>query len=59
MIEQAKGMLMAAQGCSANEAFDLLVRASQRSNRKLREISQELVDKAVQRRAAAPPTDRP
>ncbi len=55
VIEQAKGMLMAAQSCSADEAFDLLVRASQRSNRKLRDIAQELVDKAQYRRGASPP----
>ena len=55
VIEQAKGMLMAAQGCGPDEAFDLLVRASQRSNRKLRDIAGELVDKAVRRRAASPP----
>ena len=59
VIEQAKGMLMAAQGCNADEAFDLLTKASQRSNRKLRDIAEELVNKAVQRRAASPPTDRP
>ena len=59
VIEQAKGMLMSAQGCSADEAFDLLVRASQRSNRKLREIAEELVVTTVQRRAAPPATDHP
>jgi GAF domain-containing protein len=43
MIEQAKGILMGAQRCSADEAFQILVRASQRENRKLREIAEELV----------------
>ena len=56
VIEQAKGMLMAAQGCTADEAFDLLVRASQRSNRKLRDVAGELVMNARKRRAASPPT---
>jgi GAF domain-containing protein len=59
VIEQAKGMLMAAQGCGPDEAFDLLVRASQRSNRKLRAIAEELVDQAVRRRAASPPSAEP
>jgi GAF domain-containing protein len=42
-IEQAKGILMGAQRCSADEAFQILVRASQRENRKLREIAEDLV----------------
>jgi len=48
VIEQAKGILMGAQGCSADEAFQILVRASQRENRKLREIAEELVGRAQQ-----------
>jgi GAF domain-containing protein len=44
VIDQAKGVLMARQGCRADLAFDLLVRESQRSNRKLRDVAQELVD---------------
>ncbi len=43
-IEQAKGMLMAENGCGADEAFGILVRASQRQNRKLRDIAQALID---------------
>ena len=42
-IEQAKGILMGAQRCSADVAFELLVRASQRENRKLREMAAEIV----------------
>ena len=42
-IEQAKGILMGAQRCSADEAFQILVRASQRENRKLREMAAEIV----------------
>ena len=49
VIEQAKGILMGAQGCSADEAFQILVRASQRENRKLREIAEELVGRASKR----------
>jgi len=49
-IEQAKGMLMAqTPGITADEAFDLLRRASQRENVKLREIARRIVD----RRSAA------
>ncbi|MBW3614913.1 MAG: GAF and ANTAR domain-containing protein [Actinobacteria bacterium] len=43
VIEQAKGILMATQRCTADEAFQILVRASQRENRKLREMAEELV----------------
>ena len=43
VIEQAKGILMAAQGCDADEAFQILVRASQNQNRKLRAIASEIV----------------
>jgi AmiR/NasT family two-component response regulator len=44
IIEQAKGVLMAQRQCTAAAAFELLVTASQRSNRKLREVAQALVD---------------
>ena len=45
-IEQAKGMLMAeSPGLSADEAFDVLRRASQRENVKLREIAVRLVER--------------
>ncbi len=49
VIEQAKGMLMAAQGCDEDTAFDFLVKASQRENLKLRDIAQRIVDRAVHR----------
>jgi GAF domain-containing protein len=46
VIEQAKGMLMAkAPHLTADEAFDLLRRASQRENVKLRDIAQRIVDR--------------
>jgi transcriptional regulator with GAF, ATPase, and Fis domain len=44
-IEQAKGVLMATTGCSAEHAFQLLREQSQMENRKLREIAQEIVDR--------------
>lgn len=47
VIEQAKGILMAAQACDADTAFDILRRASQRENRKLRVIAEEVVARAV------------
>jgi GAF domain-containing protein len=43
LIGQAKGILMARETITADEAFDVLRRASQRSNRKLRDIAEELV----------------
>jgi GAF domain-containing protein len=46
VIDQAKGIVMARQGCSADAAFDVLVAQSQRSNRKLRDVAQDLVDGA-------------
>ena len=42
VIGQAKGILMARQGLSADEAFDVLRRASQRTNRKLRDVAAEV-----------------
>jgi GAF domain-containing protein len=44
VIEQAKGVLMSQRRCDAMEAFNLLAAASQRSNRKLRDIAQGIVD---------------
>ena len=49
VIEQAKGMIMAREGVTADEAFDVLRRASQRQNRKLRDIAVEIVQRAVDR----------
>ena len=47
VIEQAKGILMGQRRCSAQEAFDLLVRLSQDTNRKLRDVAQALVEDAA------------
>ncbi|MFL6048664.1 MAG: ANTAR domain-containing protein, partial [Gaiellales bacterium] len=44
VIEQAKGMLMADQRIDADQAFQRLTELSQRSNVKLRDIAQRLVD---------------
>ncbi len=53
VIDQAKGMLMAQHGCSADEAFDMLRQASNRGNRKLREIALAIVE--TWSRASLPP----
>lgn len=45
-IEQAKGILMAQWHCSSEDAFESLVRTSQRRNVKLREVAAEIVDSA-------------
>jgi GAF domain-containing protein len=45
VIEQAKGILMRAQECNAGTAFEILTRASQHQNRKLREIAVEIVER--------------
>ena len=42
-IDQAKGILMAQRGCTADEAFDLLREQSQRHNVKLREVATRVV----------------
>jgi len=44
-IEQAKGIIMAQTHCNADEAFEILRRASQRSNTKLRVLALDLVAK--------------
>jgi GAF domain-containing protein len=44
-IEQAKGVLMCESGMDPDAAFQILVRASQRENRKLRVIAAEIVER--------------
>jgi AmiR/NasT family two-component response regulator len=46
VIEQAKGLLMGSERCTPDEAFDILRRASQRRNVKLRDIAEQLVARA-------------
>ena len=50
VIEQAKGVLMAEQGCGPDEAFELLRVASQRENVKIRDIAQRIVTEQVTRK---------
>lgn len=44
VIDMAKGIVMSREHCGPEEAFDRLRRASQASQRKLRDLAQELVD---------------
>ncbi|MCU1498023.1 MAG: CoA-binding protein [Acidimicrobiales bacterium] len=46
IIGQAKGILMARQRVDADEAFEILRRASQRLNRKVRDVARDLVEGA-------------
>ena len=52
VIEQAKGILIAQRGCSADDAFDILRRASQRTNVPVRTLAAELVDRSAHRAQA-------
>jgi anti-anti-sigma factor len=47
IIEQAKGILMHSEHCTADEAFDLLRRASQRSNLPVRRIAADIVERTA------------
>jgi GAF domain-containing protein len=49
VIEQAKGVLMAQRKVTAEQAFDLMRDASQRYNRKLRDIARGIVDSTQER----------
>ncbi|MEE6257448.1 GAF and ANTAR domain-containing protein [Plantactinospora sonchi] len=51
VIEQAKGIIMGERRCTADEAFALLVKVSQNSNRKVREVAAALVTQAGQPRS--------
>ena len=54
LIGQAKGILMAREGVTADQAFDMLRRASQRLNVKLRDVAGEVVQSS-----GAPPSAPP
>lgn len=55
-IERAIGILMAPGGRSPEDAFQILVRASQRENRKLRDIATEIVERTLHRDRLPPPS---
>jgi uncharacterized ParB-like nuclease family protein len=44
VVEQAKGIVMAQQGCRPEEAFDLLHRASQRANVRVYVLAAQVVE---------------
>lgn len=48
VIEQAKGILVAQEACSPDEAFGKLSKISQQRNRKLRDIAATIVERAAQ-----------
>ena len=52
VIDQAKGIIMAQDQCTGDAAFQLLVRASQNRNVKLRLLAEQLVSGVAQPRAA-------
>lgn len=54
VVEQAKGIIMAQQRCGEAEAFDMLRRASQRSNVPVRDLASRIVARTV---ALAGPAD--
>jgi GAF domain-containing protein len=56
-IEQAKGILHAEFGVPPEEAFQLLSRVSQNTNRKVREISADLVEGRIDREKFRPVRD--
>jgi hypothetical protein len=58
VIEQAKGILIAQTGCTPEEAFDMLRRASQRSNVRVSELAAGIVDRAVTRGGQAGSSSR-
>jgi GAF domain-containing protein len=58
-IEQAKGMIMARSRCTSEDAFAILVRASQRENRKLRDIAAEIVERSRRRPSDARDAEDP
>ncbi len=54
VIEQAKGVVMAMRGVPEHEAFELIRRASQDRNVKVRHLAQQIVTGVVERDAASP-----
>lgn len=56
VIGQAKGIIMARQGVTADQAFDILRRGSQRLNVKLREVAQRVAANDAGCTEAPPPT---
>jgi AmiR/NasT family two-component response regulator len=51
VIDQARGILMERRGINAEEAFGELIRESQNTNTKLREVAARLTDSLPRHRA--------
>ena len=49
LIGQAKGVIMSALGCSADEAFVLIVKQSQHENRKVHDLAGEIAARTRRR----------
>ncbi|MHB8220042.1 MAG: ANTAR domain-containing protein [Acidimicrobiales bacterium] len=58
VIGLAQGILVERERVRPDQAFDILRRASQHLNHKLRDVAQELVDTGERPETAAPPTDQ-
>lgn len=58
LIDNAIGILMGQQRCDADAAFDLLRKASQHRNRKLRDIAAEIIVNVSGQAPSAPPAFR-
>ena len=50
VIEQAKGMLMLAEGCTGDEAFHRLRTCSEHANRKVGDLARDLIESVVESR---------
>lgn len=48
LIEQAKGMIMLAEGCTADEAFTRLRTCSEHANRKVGDIARDLIESSAE-----------
>jgi GAF domain-containing protein len=59
VIEQAKGIIMAERRCTPAEAFAVLTKVSQDSNRKLRELAAAIVARTYAPDRQPPPARRP
>jgi len=59
VIEQAKGILIAQTGCEPEEAFDMLRKASQRSNVRVSELAAGIVQRTVTSYPASSGPPRP
>ena len=46
VIEQAKGVIMAQEGCGPDEAFEHLSEVSSQQERKVRDVARDIVERA-------------